>query len=932
MKKLLLLVLVLCSVQYSRGQTYTIKGTVKDTLNNSVLHRASIVLVRTKDSVIETYTRTSEDGKFEIQAPAKGKYLLRISFPSFVDYLEVLDLKKPVTDLGTMPMVSKEHLLKEFVLTKQIAAIKIKGDTTEYMADSFKVKEGATVEDLLKKLPGIQVDKDGNITAQGETVQKVLVDGEEFFSDDPKVVTQGLQAGAIEKVQVYNKKSDQAEFTGIDDGQKTKTINLELKEDKKKGYFGKTDVGGETDNYFQEQGMINAFKGKRQFSAFGIASNTDKIGLGWEDKEKFGSGSNTVITDAGNIVSFSSSSDQDMGGWDGKYSGQGLPETYTAGGHFADKWNNDKDHLVTNYRYSKQNVEMNGTTTTQQVLPDNAGFTTHQDKVQSNAAQRHGLDLMYERNLDSNNTVKFTVDGGYRESQSHTLYATNTLNQDSSLINNNDRRIVSNSYSNYLNADVLYKRKFKKKGRTLSVDVKENYKDSRSDGILKSNTEFADTANHPQTVNQEKISNSNMLAFSGKATYTEPLSKVAFVEINYGATLNNSEDSNYSYNLDSYGNRMAPLDSLHSSKYKFNILTNTGGLNFKFNYKTVNFSFGSDVANTGYQQTDVFRGGITTNRSYFNLFPMANFTYKISKQTSLQFYYYGSTQQPTIAQIQPLNQNIDPLNITMGNPGLKQQFTSRYSLRFNDYKVLTNRYIYGSFSFSNIYDAITTSQKIDNGVTTTTYINLNGNYSGSGYFGGGFKPKNWDTRLGMWVNTSVNHANNRVNGQPNSNDYNTYSIGPRIDYDKKDKYELSADPNVTYNDNRSTISTFTSSYWSFNMDISGSIQLPKKFEIGTTCNFMFREKTEIFTTNNNVIKWNAYVGKKFLKNGQLEVKASVYDILDQNIGYSRNATAGVVTENTYNTIRRYGMLQLIWNFTHTPAGAPQPAGNMIIMH
>ena len=199
MKRLLLptficlLLAQLCAAQ----SVYQLKGTVTDTLISTPLFLSSVVLLRSEDTVIETFTRANDTGAFTLQTSRPGKYLLQISRPGYAEYSDVITLSESVTNLGTIPMLSKEHMLKEFVFTQQVAAIKIKGDTTEYMADSFNVKTGASVEDLLKKLPGIRVDKNGQITAQGETVQKVLVDGEEFFSDDPKVVTQGLQANAV---------------------------------------------------------------------------------------------------------------------------------------------------------------------------------------------------------------------------------------------------------------------------------------------------------------------------------------------------------------------------------------------------------------------------------------------------------------------------------------------------------------------------------------------------------------------------------------------------------------------------------------------------------------------------------------------------------------------------------------------------------------
>jgi hypothetical protein len=933
MKYIITLLIVLVASQLGFAQNFVIKGSVTDTMNSNKLYRASVVLIRSADSVIETFTRSGPDGNFRMEIPAKGKYILQVSFPSFADYVDVITIKNQMTDLGDLAMVSKEHLLKEFVLTKQIAAIKIKGDTTEYMADSFKVKENATVEDLLKRLPGIQVDKNGQITAQGETVQKILVDGEEFFSDDPKVVTQGLQANAVEKVQVYDKKSDQAEFTGIDDGQKTKTINLELKEDKKKGYFGKLDAGGGTDGYFQDQGMINDFKGKMQLSAFAIASNTDKIGLGWQDKDKFSSGNGvTEINDDGGIMTTWNGGDNDFGGWDGKYNGQGLPKTWTGGLHFADKWDNDNDHVTGNYRYALQNVEINGDATTQFMRSGDTSNVNVTHSNQFSRGDRHALDGMYEWKIDSSTTIKITADAGLKNTQTSSVYNTTAMVQAGDITDSlykNNRTITSNTNADFINADLLFRKKFAKKGRTLSVDVKENYKDSKSTGNLISDISFLQPG-LDSSVNQNKVNSVNTLAFSAKATYTEPLSKITYLELDYGVTVNNSQSSNLSYDKSITG-KYDSLDNYFSSNYKYNILSNLGGANLRFVYKKINFSFGGDISNAQYVQTNLLTGDSVHKYSYLNLFPKASFKYKLGNQSNLTLNYNGSTQQPTITQIQQLRQNTDPTNITLGNPNLKQEFVNAFNIQYNDFKVLTSRYLWVSSGINYINNAISTSQNIYEGITTTQYVNVDGNYNAWGYAGYGFKISKLDINIGAHLNPSINHINNFVNGEKNVSNNNSYSFGLDFNRYKQDKYEVSFRPSVTYNDNKATISTFTTNYWTSDNELSGSVQLPKKFEIGSNVDFIFRQKTPVFTTNNDVIKWNAWIGKKFLKKGQLELRASVFDILNQNIGYSRNASGSIITENDYNTIRRYGMMNLIWNFTHTPAGAPQPAGGVMVI-
>ncbi|MBA3827946.1 MAG: TonB-dependent receptor [Taibaiella sp.] len=940
MKRLIyLLSMVLCA-SVCNAQQFTIKGTIADTLNNLGLPYSSVTLIRASDSIMETHTRANEQGAFALHTDSAGKYLIMVTFPNFADYIDIVKLKdEKVVDLGNITMLSRSHLLKEFVLTQNVAAIKIKGDTTEYMADSFKVGANATVEQLLRRLPGLEVDKNGNVVAQGEKVEKILVDGEEFFSDDPAVVIKGLQAKVVDKVQVFDKKSDQSAFTGIDDGQKTKTINLELKENMKRGFFGKVDAAGGTDGYFQNQGMINAFKGKQQISAFGIMANTGTVGLGWEDRDKFGSGSGTtMIGDEGQIyTTYTSDGSDPFQSWDGKYNGQGLPKVWTGGIHYANKWDEDKEHLSGNYRYAMQDLEATTNTLTQYVLPQNKGYFTQQSQVQMSTGQRHGIDGSYEWKMDSSSSIKLTFDAGTKNTQTSSFYTQRTFLPDSTDLNNNTRTITGNLVAQSVNADLIYRKKFAKKGRSLSIDVKENYNDSKNKGFLYSvnNLRMPDAVlgyrDSTYNVDQRKDNNSHTIALAGKINYTEPLSKVTFLELNYGLSTNNSTAENSSYNKPTGSTMYSVLDPLYSSNYSFDILNNSGGANLRWVYKKVNFSFGSDVADTRYNQHDIYKD-TTYKYDYFNLYPKASFVYKFAKQTSFSFHYYGNTHQPTINQIQPLRQNTDPLNIAIGNPHLKQQFQNNFQLQFNDYKTLSGRYLWASSNFGFINDAISQAANTDSsGRRTYQYVNVNGNYSAWSYVGYGFRIKKLDLQMGVHANTSLNHVNSFVNNILNTSNYNSYSGGLRFNYYKDKKYSISFDPGVTYNDNHATISTYTSSYWSSNDELDASVQLPLKFEIGTNVDWRLRQKTSVFDQNNNVFIWDAYVSKKFLKNNELELRVYAHDILNQNLGYNRSGQDNYVSQQTYNTITRYGLINLIWNFTKTATGAaPAPEETIII--
>ncbi|MBS1504200.1 MAG: carboxypeptidase regulatory-like domain-containing protein, partial [Bacteroidetes bacterium] len=304
---------------------YSIKGVVADSVEHSKLSNASVTVVEAKDSILVKFTRAAENGSFSLSGLSRGEYIILVAYPDYADYVEsfTLDSLHATHNFGNINMGLRSRLLKEVIVKGTVAAIKIKGDTTEFNAAAYKIEPNAKVEDLLKQLPGMQVDKDGKITVQGQQVAHVLVDGEEFFGDDPTLVTKNIRADMVDKVQVYDKKSDQAAFTGIDDGQKEKTINIKLKANKKNGMFGRAEAGDGTDGIYQSQLLFNMFKDKEKFSVYGTMGNNGKVGLGWEDNQKYGSGNNLQFGDSGEVfISFGAADDLDS--FSGMYNGQGL--------------------------------------------------------------------------------------------------------------------------------------------------------------------------------------------------------------------------------------------------------------------------------------------------------------------------------------------------------------------------------------------------------------------------------------------------------------------------------------------------------------------------------------------------------------------------------------------------------------------------------
>jgi hypothetical protein len=327
-KCLYALLYFLFTSQVSFAQRATVSGNVADTAEQKKAANAVVLLSRKSDSTLVAFTRTDKNGTFQLFQIPMGTYQLLVTFPKFADFTDEINVKDPVQDLGTIALTSKSTLLKE-VIVRSGSAIRIKGDTTEFTADSFIVKEGATVEDLLKKLPGFQVNSKGEVTAQGKRVEKVLVDGEEFFGDDPTMATQNLGAKAVDKVQLFDSKSDQQQLTGINSGTEGKTLNIKLKENSKKGAFGKLNAGSDFNNYYDAKALYNRFKGKKKISLYGTNSNISTGSLNWDDRQKLGIEDDFEYDEISGFY-YSFGEEDDFNNW----SLRGLPRSYTAGGLF----------------------------------------------------------------------------------------------------------------------------------------------------------------------------------------------------------------------------------------------------------------------------------------------------------------------------------------------------------------------------------------------------------------------------------------------------------------------------------------------------------------------------------------------------------------------------------------------------------------------
>ena len=918
MKKLFVCLLLSIVTVVGYSQSSSLKGVLVDTFENKSLSNAVISLLKSNDSALVAFTRADKDGKFSINNIKPGNYLVMVTHPYLGDRFEPLDLTDgSASDLGKVYMIPKMKLLTE-VIIKSGSPIRIKGDTTIYTADSFKVRAGANVEELLRRLPGIQVDQNGEITAMGERVKKVLVDGEEFFGSDPGIATKNLRADKVKEVQVFDKKSDQAEFTGIDDGVRDKTINLKMKE--MKGYFGKVEAGGGLNERYNSAIMLNAFQAKRKLAGYGIMSNTGQTNLDWKDAQNYaGGGDVNVMDDGGVYISFGGGGDEESY-WGGR---NGIPTNKNAGLHYSNKFYEGKLSFNSGYKFSRVNAPGVTTTFSQSYLPDSiwSGSSTNEN---FSSTDKHAFNVTVDMNIDSANSLKWTARFNNNTSRNESDFYSQTLNENNEFINNSTRRSNNKSDRNNIATSLLWRYKFKKISRTLSINTDFNWAQSKNNGLLYSLNNFYKDGQllERDTTDQMNIQNSDAKGITTKVAYTEPLLKDMYLEISHSISYNSNINDRFTNTKDINGKYEVLVDTL-SNSFEFNRLVNTPGLNFRVNKKKYNFSFGSAVGFSHFVQKNITENE-TKDYDYVNFFPRANFNFKPTPSENIRFNYNGSTSAPSLEQLQPTRINTDPFNVYIGNPGLRQSFRHSFSGGYNSYSVLKEKNIWSNISFNFTENAFVQSSTLDSvGKRTYQTVNANGVYNINLYGNYGLKVTKAKIGIGFGPIANYSRSIDFVNDQKNVTKNSSYGIRLNIDKYVQNKYNFYFGPSFTWRNTEASINKFANAeYWQFDAWANGTVTLPKNFELATNFNIQIRQKDPRFPDNNSFTTWNASITRRMLKDNALEIKFSVNDILGQNRGYNRNFNSYSFTETYYNTLKRFWLLTVTWNLSKNgkPAG------------
>jgi len=912
------------------AQKISISGRLLDE-NKTGLPSATVMLLQPSDSSLLAFTTTNTEGKFEFKNQQNKSYLFRVTYVGYQTLYRSVSPSDGNTliELGDIALQVKSTQLNEVVVKAERAPVIIKKDTIEFDAPSFKTQENANVEDLLKKLPGVEVDSDGDIRAQGENVQRVMVDGKEFFGRDPKLATKNLPAKAIDKVQIYDKQSDQAAFTGIDDGQREKTINLKLKEEFKNSMFGSATAGYGTDERYVGKLSLFRFKKTEQLSILSMSNNTNEQGFGIDDYLNFSGQSGQMLGGGGGLrLSFNAGGNQ--GGPALNFGGRqnGIFQNLGAGINYNKDFS-PKSKLTSNYFYNWINHTTDQTLNRDNFfssgLPSN---TFKQNAFTDNNNYNHRVVANLDQQIDSVNSIKWNNTLTRNETESLSKSSSFTRNGAGETLNEGTTQAKANQLSDTYNTEALLRHKFAKKGRTISTNLSFGVSQAEYTGRLDASNTFLLPQNNTILTNQRSLQETETMSYGATLSYTEPLGNRRYLEAGYVYNRNQSEVNREVYDLI---NEEENFNEALSTMFESDYLVNRPLMNVKINRDKYSLTVG-----TGYQFTQlkgnfISEGG-KINRSFQNWVPSLRFNYKFTNTKNINIDYDADVQEPNISQLQPVVDNSDPLNISEGNPNLVPATAHNIRANFITFSPVSfvNFFLLGSATYTE--NAITTAQTFNaEGVRVTKPVNVKGNTRINANFAIGFPVNKIKSRFNISANISEQFGLNVINN--NETDIRTNSIGGTLRYNFAYKEFINLDLSATTSRNQSKYEFNEQAnqlFFNNNYEARATFNFAKVYMLSANYELLdYRASGNDFAQQVNLL--NVAFSRFVLKNKAGEIKVGVNNILNNDFGASQNASFNFVERTTYNNLGRFWMFSFTYNLNKQLNPMGQRGGMRMMM-
>lgn len=928
MKKLLFFLSLFCLVQsqnlFSQSSTYSISGIILEESTKEKIGFASIRLLATKDSTYVGGASTDANGIFKLSAK-QGQYILHVSFLGFSDHYMNINVTKNA-HLGNIFISEDDKVLEEVVVEAKAVEIMVKGDTIEYNADSYKVQQSAVVEDLLKKMPGVEIDSEGTIKVNGQEVKKILVDGKEFFSDDPKVASKNLPAQMVDKLQVLDRLSDMAQMTGFDDGNEETVINLTIKKGMKEGAFGNALAGYGSEDRYEGNAMINYMRDNSQFSLLGGINNTNNAGMSDLASAMFSGGGGG-------------------GGPRGLRFGNnnGVTKAVNGGFNFATEYS-DKLKWGGDIRYGNNDNTSISNSKIEYLSMNNKG-TQQSDAWGRNKNQSFATNLRFEWTPDKDTKIIFSpriqynTNDRFSSENSITEYEAGALLEKKS--NEAEQRYNSDGKGYRLNGNLDISRKLSEAGRVISLGLRGGYNKSDSEGSDFNHIKYFDPNKSDSIIDFIFSQDDESYNWRVFASYVEPLGRNNFLELSYNISNNNSLTDKVSYFNENLPNIdidpiYTEIDTTNTRYVRNDFINQNISLKFKSqrlreNGHSYNYTIGVGLEPSSSQSDFIvpLKDPIIMPRKNFLSFaPSGQFNYLWDRRNSLRIDYQGTTNEPTTTQLYDGIYSYNGLNTTSGNPNLKPSFSNNVRVRYRNSNPEKASFMMLFANFNHTSNAIVSTSNINvkTGGRDASYANVNGNMNGNTrfIFNRPFRNRNWSVNSMSYVsyaitNTFIDQNKNKAKTLNLHQNAGLRFMVTEIKSPWINNVDLNLRGNIQYTNQHNTISRNQNS-----MNYGGtflfSLDFPYDFSIESDINYSTNSGYSDGFDQKEWL-WNASISKQVFRNKAGTIRFKIYDILKERSNITRNYDTTMTTETITNTIPSYFMVHFVYKFQIFKGGA-----------
>ena len=889
-------------------QLRSVTGIVVDA-TNSALEGATVVALQSADSTLVSFGTTNSEGKFILRRLRQGDYLLQITFVGYATLSSPFKIVDSDLELGEFILEESTTELDELTISADHIPMLIKSDTLEYNANAFSVRPNANVEELLRKLPGIEVDRDGGIKAQGEDVEKVLVDGKEFFGDDPKIATRNLPADAVDRVQVFDKQSDMSEFTGVDDGNEQKTINLQLNENSKNGYFGNITGGYGPDNRYDGKLNVNRFSPKMQLSALGNLNNINRQSFSFGDYINFMGGMQSLMFGRGG-ADFSG---VPVGGG----ATDGISTTTSGGINFNYDFSS-RTSLRSSYFVNYLDNNQERTSRSQQLVGSEASSLVESDSDQDSENFNHRLNANLKHKISDGQDLSVRATLRASDASVSSLSNRNAYGIDEQL--QNDSRTTYSSNGDDLGGDatLVYRKRLGTSGRSLVSETSSRFNDSSVDGNLNSLNSFYEDGDLLTSEELDQLQNqqSENLTLSQEFIYTEPLGRKRYLQFSAeGRQVKEIEEKEF---LDIIGENVTLNEEL-SSEFDRTYSYARGGATLRVEKKSFDYAVGTDVQASMLKGTVVDEGA-TISSDYFHVLPNARFNYNFSQSRSLEVRYRSGTREPSIRDLQPFVDNTDPLNVYVGNPDLKPEFAHNLNGRFM---------LFDQFSFTNFFvfvragytqNKIVSSRTIDEQLRQTwTRVNRDGDWNLAGNISFGTPIRKLGMKINLRTATLYNRSAEYINNEESRNSLLRQSLDTALENRNKAIVDIRAGTKLSLNVNRYSLNEqLNQQYINKTVYADASLSLGDNWVFSTALDYQIFSK-EVFGSAQDIPLWEAEIARNVLQQ-RAQIKLAILDILDKDIGVNYSSSGSYFSEDRVNSLGRYLIFRFVYNLSGVNSG------------